>query len=107
MLSSVMAAPLCIPTQSLGGFHFPYIFCSAYFLEIFLTSGRGFFSVDLISIDLIVSLPWCDSAVKNLPAMQEMGERQIQPPELGRSPREENGNTLQYSFPENPMDRGD
>ena len=74
-----MATPLCIPTQSLGGFHFSYILCSAYFLEIFLTSGRGFLSVDLISIDLIVSLPWCDSAVKNLPAMQEMGERQIQP----------------------------
>ena len=26
--------------------------------------------------------------------------------ELGRSPREGNGNPLQYSFPENSMDRG-
>ena len=27
-------------------------------------------------------------------------------PGLGRSPGEGNGNPLQYSFPENPMDRG-
>ena len=27
-------------------------------------------------------------------------------PGLGRSPGEENGNPLQYSFLENPMDRG-
>ena len=27
-------------------------------------------------------------------------------PELGRSPEEENGNPLQYSCLENPMDRG-
>ena len=25
-----------------------------------------------------MSLPWCSSAVKNLPAMQEMGEMQVQ-----------------------------
>ena len=37
--------------------------------------------------------------VKNLPAMQEI-------PELGRSPGKENGNPLQYSCLENPMDRG-
>ena len=35
--------------------------------------------------------------VKNLPAMQET---QVQ------SPGEENGNPLQYSFLEDPMDRG-
>ena len=28
-------------------------------------------------------------------------------PGLGRYPREGNGNPLQYSCPENPMDRGD
>ena len=27
-------------------------------------------------------------------------------PGLGRSPGEGNGNPLQYSYPENPMDRG-
>jgi len=27
-------------------------------------------------------------------------------PELGRSPAEGNGNSLHYSFQENPMDRG-
>ena len=39
--------------------------------------------------------------VKNLPAMQEMGSV----PGLGRSPGEGNGNPLQYSCLENPMDR--
>ena len=40
--------------------------------------------------------------VKNLPAMQEAGSI----PGSGRSPGEENGNPLQYSSLENPMDRG-
>ena len=40
--------------------------------------------------------------VKNLPAMQETGFN----PGLGRSPGERNGNPLQYSCLENPMDRG-
>jgi len=45
-------------------------------------------------------------AVKNLPAMQEPQEMQIQ--SLGQEdPLEEgNGNPLQYSCLENPMDRG-
>ena len=38
--------------------------------------------------------------VKNLPAVQE-----IQVQFLGRSPGEGNGNALQYSFLENPVDR--
>ena len=42
-------------------------------------------------------------SVKNLPAMQETS-RSI--PGSGRSPGEGNGNPLQYSFLENPMDRG-
>ena len=43
------------------------------------------------------------SVIKNLPAMQE-----IWVPSLGqgRSPGGENGNPLQYSCLENPMDRG-
>ena len=41
--------------------------------------------------------------VKNLPAMQET---QSLIPELGRSPGEGNGNPLQYSCLEKPMDRG-
>ena len=50
--------------------------------------------------------PWelpASSDVKNLPAMQETGVRS-----LGRedSPGEANGNPLQYSYLENPMDRG-
>ena len=40
--------------------------------------------------------------VKNLPAMQET----VSIPESGRSPGEGNGNPLQYSCPENSMDRG-
>jgi len=40
--------------------------------------------------------------VKNPPAMQEAGFD----PWSGRSPGEGNGNPLQYSCLENPMDRG-
>ena len=43
------------------------------------------------------------SAVKNLPA--NAGDTGLIPG-LGRSPGEGNGNTLQYSCLENPMDRG-
>ena len=43
------------------------------------------------------------SVVKNLPV--SAGEV-VSIPGLGRSPREENGNPLQYSCLENPMDRG-
>ena len=44
--------------------------------------------------------------VKNLPAMQETPETQVQ--SLGRedSPGEANGNPLQYSCLENSVDRG-
>ena len=43
--------------------------------------------------------------VKNLPANAgDMGSGSI--PGLGRSPGEGNGNPLQYSCLENPMDRG-
>ena len=41
---------------------------------------------------------------KNLAAMQEMQVLSLG--WLGRSPGEGNGNPLQYSFLENPMDRG-
>ena len=43
------------------------------------------------------------SVVKNLPA--NTGDVNLIPG-LGRSPGEGNGNSLQYSFLENPMDRG-
>ena len=42
--------------------------------------------------------------VKNLPAMWEAQVRRS--PGLGRSPGGGHGNPLQYSCPENPMDRG-
>ena len=69
MLFSIVAACLCIPTQNVGGFRFPYTLCSICSLEIFLmmavlTGGRGFLSADLISIDLITSgssLVWLNS----------------------------------------------
>ena len=41
--------------------------------------------------------------VKNLPAMQETWVRF---PRLGRSPEGGNGNPIQHSCLENPMDRG-
>ena len=42
--------------------------------------------------------------VKNLPAINAGDLGSI--PGLGRSPREGNGNPLQYSYLENPMGRG-
>ena len=48
------------------------------------------------------------AAVKNLPANTgegDTGEAGLIPG-LGRSPEEGNGNRLQYSYLENPMDRG-
>ena len=44
--------------------------------------------------------------VKNPPANAEETRDKGSIPELGRSPGEGNGNTLQYSCLENPMDRG-
>ena len=44
------------------------------------------------------------SVVKNLPACQAEDVGSI--PGSGRSPGEGNGNPLQYSCQENPMDRG-
>ena len=44
--------------------------------------------------------------VKNLPACVGAARDAGLMPELGRSPREGSGNPLQYSYLENPMDRG-
>ena len=44
--------------------------------------------------------------VKNLPANAGDAGDMGSIPGLGRSPGEGNGNPLQYSCPENPMDRG-
>ena len=46
------------------------------------------------------------SVIKNPPAMQETQEKLHSVPESGRSPGGGNGNPLQYSCLENPMDRG-
>ena len=46
------------------------------------------------------------SVIKNSPAMQKMQEICLIL-RLGRSPGEGNGNPLQYSCLENPMDKGD
>ena len=46
------------------------------------------------------------SVVKNLPADARDIRDADSIPGLGRSPGEGNGNPLQYSYPENPMDRG-
>ena len=45
--------------------------------------------------------------VKNLPASVEDIRVMSSLPELGRSPGGGHGNPLQYSCPENSMDRGD
>ena len=44
--------------------------------------------------------------VKNLPANAGDVREASSIPGLGRSPREGNGNPLQYSYLQNPMDRG-
>ena len=44
--------------------------------------------------------------VKTLPTMQETQKEWVQSPGLGGSSRRGNGNALQYSCLENPMDRG-
>ena len=44
--------------------------------------------------------------VKNLPADAGEIKDMCSTPELGRSPGDGHGNSLQYSFLENPMDRG-
>ena len=109
MLFSIMAACPCIPTQSVGGFHFPYVLCSIYSLEIFLmmailTCGRGFLAVDLISIDLIMSrssLVWLSSKESACSAGDVSDAGLI--PELRRSPGEGKGYALQYSGLENTV----
>jgi len=44
--------------------------------------------------------------VKNLPANTRLIRDTVSVPGLGRSPREGNGNSLQYCCLESPMDRG-
>ena len=69
------------------------------------------FSNSIISEPLYsATLGWASlitQSVKSLPAMQETWVRFLASiPGSGRSPGEGNGNTLQYSCLENPMDRG-
>ena len=45
------------------------------------------------------------SVVRNPPASARTAEYEDSIPELGKSPAEGNGNPLQYSCLENPMDR--
>ena len=52
----------------------------------------------------IHGLPIGGLVVKNLPAMHETQEMSIWSSGQGRSPGEANGNPLQYSCLENPMD---
>ena len=109
MLFSVVATPLRIPTQSVGGFHFPCVLCSTSSWDIILmmdilADGRRFLSVDLISIYLIMSgssLVWLSikESACNVGDVRDSGLI----PELGRSPGEGNGNLLQYSFLEDSM----
>ena len=54
-------------------------------------------------------IPWASQvalAVKNLPANAGDLRDAVSIPGLGRSPAGGNGNPLQYSCLENPMDRG-
>ena len=51
----------------------------------------------------ICEIPWWLSGEESICNAEDMGSI----PGLGRSPEEENGNPFQYSFLENPVDRGD
>ena len=53
-----------------------------------------------------MDVPWQCPQVKNLPAIQETQEMQVQSLGWEDLPEEGNGNPLQYSCLENPMDRG-
>ena len=53
--------------------------------------------------NIVLGFPRGTDTVKNLPAMQET---HVLIPGSGRSLGEENGNPLQYSYLENPKDRG-
>ena len=72
-----------------------------------LTSGRGFFRIDLIMFDLIMSgssLVWLSSEESACKAGDVRDAGSI--PELRRFPGEGKGNPFQYSFLENSMGRG-
>ena len=72
-----------------------------------LTSGRGFLNVDLVCIDLIISvssLVWLSSKDSACSAGDARDLDLV--PEWGRSPGEGNGNLFQYCCPKNPMGRG-
>ena len=49
-----------------------------------------------------IGLPWWLSAKQSACSAGDLGSV----PELGRSPGEGNGNPFQYSYLENPIDRG-
>ena len=82
------------------------MFYSVY-LSVCLTqrSGCNLSLEGILLVDLFWSASQVALVVKNLPAstgdIKDVGSI----PELGRSPGEGNGNPLQYSSLENPMDR--
>ena len=52
--------------------------------------------INVLEPVIILGLPWCKESTGDLNSI----------PGSGRSPGEEKGNPLQYSFQENSMDRG-
>ena len=64
----------------------------------------------MAALHLVCTYSWLGfpggSAVKNLPAMQEMYRRRVFHPFVRRSPGGGYGYPIQYSCLENPMDRG-
>ena len=55
-----------------------------------------------ITLNIILGLPWWFSGKESACSAGDAGLI----PGLGRSPGEGNGNPVQYSYLENPMDRG-
>ena len=71
-----------------------------------VTHGFTVKSKRKIYINIVIGRGFSDgSVVKNPPAMKETGDP-VSIPGMGRSPGGGNGNSLQLSYLENPMDRG-
>ena len=112
MLSSRSFMVSCLMFKSLSHFEFIFVhsvrmcsnfidLCAAVQLsQHHFLKRLSFFQFYILASILCVSFPG-GSAIRNLPAVQEMWVQS-----LGQDPEGGNGNPLQYSCLGNPMDRG-
>ena len=74
--------------------------------SLFPTSSQAFIICRFFDDSHQSVAPWVAHLVKNPPTMQEMKADVGSIPKLRRSPAGGHGNWLQYSYLENPMERG-